>query len=368
MQIRTLGSLASGIFAVMSAHSLAQVPPPPSDLRALLKDPATALPFIAQREYSLELRRAGGPRRDVLEHLLRRLYENDDPSWPSLVQTNCRAGVIDCNNYLAMVGEYVEKQDAKNPNATHSYPTIVREAYLQVLGEAGRHELYRKIMSTPGYQPKGVEMNSAEAAERALGEGMYDLVPLIESTKARWYGGSRDELDLRLQIANALMAADPAESLLELVRDGVKSDVACQLGATEYRWAMPCERPACAAAAYAIRELRRLNPPGTPQELKAILADYGVVRERNQRAWRERIEASKKKGTPEMLDWKPSPTAHLGFLGPQIARLIGDLGDRETESIELHEKTLWERVHEAETEMVKRHLVSRAETVTEAAE
>jgi hypothetical protein len=300
--------------------------------------------------------------------LLKLLYAGDDLSWPSLVQSNCRAGIIDCNDYLDMVEEYVKRQEAKDPKMTYRHPMIAREAALQRLGEAGRHELYKKILSTPGYRQEGVEMASAEAGLRALDEGMYDLVPLIGTLAARLFGGSQEELQLRLQIAYCLMAPNAAERLLELVRDGVKSDVACQRGAKEYRWAMPCNDRACGAAVYAIREIRKLNPPRVSDQLKEMLSEYEAVRTKGQNALQKRVEAARKEGIPEFPEWQPSPTAHLGFLGPQIAKLVGDLGNREIERQALGEKTLWDRVNEVEKEMVKRHLVTEAETVTQAKE
>ena len=192
---------------------------------------------------------------------------------------------------------------------------------------------------------------------------MYDLVPPSQAVYYRWRGGLRPELQARLTLARALTSEKPTDALVALVGQGVERDVALQLARGVHRWPAPCSEPACAIADGAINELRRLSPPGVEAKLRPFLARYEPALTRLERASDRSAGARGRQGSSSPSRIAASPAAYLGTVGPRLAELVGDLGDRNAERTALGGPTLWDRVHEAEQEMIAKNLLSPAEVV-----
>ena len=356
-----------GLSGLVGLGSSAQTPAGSEDLRSLLTEPKGGVPVIARYEYELELRRAGGLRPEIVTRVLGVLYDANDPTWPALLEQSCRRRVVDCNGYLERAGEFARRVHAPAAGNASPYPAVVTEAKLQRLDVAGRQDLYRRIMTSPGLRDPDTGLTPADAGIRAIDEGLYDLVPLAQAIYERWRGSSKPELQVRLAIARALTSAKPADALLDVVDQGVSTDISIQLGRRVHHWPVPCSEYPCAAAVYAIGEVRRLNPPGIGRKLSEFLSRYQAVRARIAADSKTAPTAASAKGQPDAPARSAvSPPPYLGAVGPGLAELIGDLGDREAERQAVGGVTLWDRVFKAEQEMVKRNLLGASEVVATA--
>ena len=335
--------------------------PPPSSTKA------DAYPVVSGA-LELELRHAGGPRREVLVGLIKSLDASRHPSWGGAVLGACKDGLIDCADYVAIAEERLPRMRSDYPErAEADIQAIRRRAFLQGLSRAQQESLFRRALNTKGIVVEGpIKIRGSEdAALWILRERMYDLIPEIERASRRWVSPPTQSIRAQILVGQACVSTDPGATLLALIRDGVEHDVALQIASTDPMVAfVPCTDLACSAGLLAIPELRRLNPPGVVKELEAILDLYQPVRDKKEQEWLKRVEGAERNHHPVDYSSKPSEISFLGSLGSSVAELVGDLGDRARERQALGGRCLWDRVHEAEREMVRKGLLRAGEMVT----
>lgn len=367
MRHRFLVAMAITLAAAFSAGG--EPPHNLQKLRQCREDPTVAKQVLPAYQLSLELRRAGGSRAPVMTRLVRQLLDAGDPAVPRILVQGCRQGALDCGFCTSAAADV---KSLAGSGAAAYREALVREARSSAalcrLGPEGRRELYRGLLE--GSQSQGTELRTSpqEAAVRALEGGMVELVPAIESAAARWPIPPSADFKALLDVSRITAGPEPVLALLRVVEAGVQADVAAQLQRQEYRWAAPCRADSCLRAGLAIDSLRRLGATEAAGPLCQLILKYQPVRERIQQQWNEAVEKAQleSKGWPG--DYEPSSDAYLGSLGSRVAALVGDLGDREAERAALGGPTLWDDVHLAETELMRRGLLDASSTVTAAKE
>jgi hypothetical protein len=321
----------------------------------------------------LEMRRAGGPRREVLESILV-ADRRDDSAWSGRVATLCHEGVIDCGRFLPFVESMPDRvPPTQRESAIGQAQCLKEEAYLQALPMKQRQALYRQaIVTGHSITDLGPWLDSDNCALRALHDGMDELIPDIERGLRGSLRSNRESIEPALRMRKALTASDPEEALLRLVRHGVEVEVEHTLMPADKR---PSDyRPFEAEVLFAmgaVDELRRLNPPGAAERLAALYALYKPAEEKLERE-RDELLAKEKAGTlPRVYPARViSPAKGLtGRLARSIVETIGDLGDRDFERTVFRERldglpTLWDRVNQVEKELVKQGKIKASEAVS----
>lgn len=305
---------------------------------------------ILNARYELELRHAGGPRPDRVDKLLRLRSNLEDPGWGADVIKACKDRLIDCREYVNLAATIVgrDTEDSQTTAARkHTYDQIRREAGLQSMTTQQRRTLYSKAFLQRVANDGDVELDAWNAAERALDEAMYDLIGSIRKAESDWPMHGWDIIeDRHIKIAEALASSDSKRALLNLVRAGIPT-----------RHGEPPE----VTARVALSQLRRLNAPGTVEDLKALLELYVPAKEKQ--AW-DAQEKAQRLGRALVASEMPSASAYLGFLGRNIVETIGDLGDREFEKKTLDGRTLWDQVNEVEIRLQKQGKLTASEMVS----
>lgn len=288
--------------------------------------------------YELEMRRAGGPRKEVLESILTTGTETGDLVWEKEILDACMGGLIDCREFVPLVSAVADHEKAHREAARGAVERIRQEAVLQAMSDSRRRAFYLKALVNGFAEDEGIRLDYRNAALRILDERMQDLMPRLQSELAIWPNPPSDLLENRVRIMNTLNSRDPQAGLLELVRAGILQST---------------DSPAELLAKRALRELRRLNIGGTAERLKEILQLYEGERERQENERRELLEKVQKERRPLLPHegLRLEANAYLGVLGRGIVETIGDLGDREFERRTLNGETLWDRVHQAELEL-----------------
>jgi hypothetical protein len=229
--------------------------------------------------------------------------------------------------------------------ALHDAEYFAKQADIQALSPSDRCALYREAIGNReglSAHPFGY-LSSEAAAIRALDEEPCPLLQHIEASWQNWGFSPGQVTRAKVLLAHARHAAASADALLRLVEDGAANEAAALQAAARGLPAPERDDLAQTAAAYAIAELRRLNPPDVLDRVKAILALY-----------------TPPVPTPTPVDRPGPPGADRwsclicsSSIGWAVAELVGDLGDREAERKALGGRCLWDQVHEVEVELVK---------------
>src|SRR5208337_2986683 len=150
-----------------------------------------------------------------------------------------------------------------------------------------------------------------ECALRALHEGMDDLIPDIERSLDGPLQSNRASIEPAVRMRKALTSSDPAGALLRIIRHGVEGDVEHALRSADkwdFYYLVP-SWPEDLFAMDAVRELRRLNPPGAAERLEALYALSKPAEEKFERE-RDELLAQEKAGTlPRVYPRREIPRA-----------------------------------------------------------
>lgn len=300
---------------------------------------------LAQQRFRLELRRAGGPRPEVLEGILLAAREARDPSWASYLLKACQTGLVDCNGFITLA-ETEKPRDPLAGNGRADLAALQCEALLQRTSVRERRRFYSAVLNG---QEVGSEFSQldqcattwSEAARRVLAERFYDLIPLVERAKGR--AAFRD-LWPELEVARASASSDPESALIALTTQSAahESSLAGKTRVEQSALARTTEA-AQGVANLALQELRRRNATGSVPELKKLLTLYEPLRLADAGVIRSPLPGGKP---------LPRPTGYLMEVGWLLAEAIGDLGDRELERETLAGRTLWDQVNEAELRLM----------------
>ncbi len=321
---------------------------------------------LFQGRLELELRRAGGPRSDLVAGLLKTSLAVDDPAWGRLVITACREGVVSCRDYVDLAVSRATKEQGGNTDARRAELTLIRkEVELQALSARDRQAFYRNAINTGGATIGVITVTDVEAAMRALEEGDNSLLPSIRSRLETWASGDRMAIRPYLDVAEAIASPSASDGLIQLVRQGATYDVTSLKGekprSGEDAVAYDNERR---TARLALVRLRRMNPPRVLEDLRNILALYDSVKEQRRRT-EEKLQAA---GRPYLSSEVAAPGDALGRLGKDISEAVGDFGDRALERSALGGPTLWDRVSEAEKALEKRGQLTLGAMVSSSAQ
>lgn len=305
--------------------------------------------LVLDRRFELEMRRAGGPRPEAMEELLKLGADINDQQWGKRVIDACVDRIVDCNEFVGVARVRAQREQRYQESAHGQARRIGEEAALQRMSVKQRRVLYLEALRKGWAESNGIRLDGANAPFRILGERMYDLIGEIEKAWSEGLLAGSDRLGREIEIAKALSSADARERLIALVREGVLQ---------------PIDSPKELLAKMALNELRRLNVESTAEELRKMLELYEPAREKQERQARERIEKVRAEGRYLLPGELPDKDAYLGVLGRKIIEAIGDLGDREFERKALGGRTLWDQVNEVERELVRRGKISEKQMVS----
>lgn len=314
-------------------------------------DPIANAEIVLEKRYELELRRPGGPRPAAIENILKLRFENADRGWSRYALQACETGLSDCNEYLDTAAAKVRATHGRDREvAEYDLGLFKKEAALAAMTVKQRRGFFLKALEKGRAEENGIELDAWNAAHRALQERMYDLIGSIQKAEAAFPGLQWEIIEQRdMLIARAWMSASPKEELVKLVRDGVPAAV---------------DSPPEITARLSLAELRRLDAPGTSEDLKRVLELYRPAKEKQDRALQEKAAKAQSEQRYVLKEEIPSPTAYLSFLGWEIAEAIGDLGDRDFERKILGGRTLWDQVNEAETQLMRAGKLRQSEMVS----
>jgi hypothetical protein len=317
---------------------------------------------ILDLRLDLELRRAGGPRPEVVDSILQSGRDTRARTWMSRVLMACLEHAVRCGDYLGGARAYADHvRPEYRGDAEKLRAALEREIFLEAMSRDERRALYLKTLRSPGAITGAgpfERFDAGDMAIRALDEGMTDLIPEIEESSRRHAIFMPEGLSARIQCATAKEARDPAKALATLIQLGAQEE-ATQLLATSGRDRVGARSASTTiAAVLALREFRKLDPRGGADAMREVLAAYEPVRLAKQKA-RDAFIAQG--GFPSDA---PSSTAYLGELGWRIVELTGDLGDRDFERKTLGGRCLWDQVHEVELALLKKGQISERTMVT----
>jgi hypothetical protein len=258
----------------------------------------------------VELRRAGGPRPQLVEQIFKESNWPNSGLWSYALYDACRRRLVDCNHFLA------------DPRAGQARG-VREQAVLQALGAGARKELYRKALERGVDAQDPSHVDGGEAARYAIAEGMDDLLPDVK----RWVRShSADDFSKTLRawvaVDEASKSSDPAVAVVRIIERACRDEVD-DLRKNDAGHRRPKElEDEISGALEAFDGLRRLNSPDVLPNLKALYRGYMHVAENYERRAQE-LHA-------------PPPRATLGdpcrlfrrTLEFELAQLIGDLGDR----------------------------------------
>jgi hypothetical protein len=334
----------------------------PHDYSSLTQAVEKNVGIIMHRRFDLEMRRAGGPRQEVIEALLQEAFKRIDPAWGSWLLETCRNRVVDCGAYLVRAAEWSGKVPPHaSEKAAYEHQLIRQEAALQAMTGHERKDLFRRILMKGADHEGPIHVDDGDAVMRAYQEGFLDLKPEIATANARHKGHDWGFLDTYRALALAKASNDPVNALLQIVRRGAELESSRKLLPEDaaQRPALADERRAQVTAVIALTELRRINAPGIIAGLQEALKLYAPVK-----AYVADRDQQQAAGSQEKARERVSPRSYLGTLGWSIAELIGDLGDRDFERTALGGRCLWDQVNEVEIVLVKRQLLKVGQMVT----
>jgi len=314
-------------FALSALATLAAAAPPrePHTFEPLPADLGSGELFDAR--LALELRRAGGARRDTLARLFAMGRTIPGLPWRSRALRACRERLVSCSE-PGFAGRAFQD-----------------EAILQGLARDDLHGLLLRALTGIPDPEDEVKLLPWMAAYRAVSEGFFDLLPHVEAVRATAPAENRHDLGNRITLAQASRGAEPLGALLRIVERAAGLDVALRSAVLD--GAKPVPRRTTQphrVGHFALDRIRRLGKREAIEPLGRTLRRY---------------EALRSKAPPGA-----KPDRILGRLGWEIAETIGDLGDRDFERAALGRRTLWDRVKEAEDELVRRGSLPESELVT----
>lgn len=304
-------------------------------------------PILLRRQRAeLELRRAGGPRTEVVDQLLRESV--GDPDWLYSVADFCKRGLIDCRKYYGSAEQAVRRKGpVSDVSDARLLSVLEREAAIRSLDPSERARLYRRAFERGVVRTGSLELYAGEAAQRALRENLSDLLPVALRAMGRWPQSAQMSAAPFVEISKAMKGADSTAALIFLVRSAAEDEVKALRAPPEERWSADSRAERSRGIARLVLDkLREANPRGLGEELKVVLALYEPVREAY--AGGNAIGNVSSRSGRELA----AKGAYLGRLGIYIVQAIGDLGDREFERRTLGERTLWDQVREAEDQLV----------------
>jgi hypothetical protein len=353
---------ASLVAATVSISADAALADAPQDIQTAPRLTMAGRETTVRERLTLELRRAGGPRQDVVDVILNDASELAPEAWLWYVLRSCYAGGAHCRDHVSVARERSGEASQESRQAAETYLAGVEEmACLESLSVSQRVDYFRLSLQLGGRSP-GVggcpPLDAQKAAIKALELGLVQLVPDIEESMASWPFPPSEMLEARLHVAKILASQDPLGGLLELVKSAAQTEVDWLVTIADGSAQAVRTIQAPTAAWVALQELRQQNPSGAAGKLKEIFRLY----DRSRAAYQVARERMMREGAlPRDL---PGNVAHLGEHGVMVAELIGDLGDREFERAALGGRCLWDQVREVELELVKQGKLKRKAMVS----
>jgi hypothetical protein len=329
-------------------------------------------PAVFVARFELEMRRAGGPRRDVTMNLLRLGARVQAPEWAFLAVRACEQGVADCRELAEEALAVLSRAGAAQKQyLTSAVSHLEAEAAIAAVARSERQAVYRAVLlgHGPGRIAEVSVSTWSEAAVRALREHFDDLLPEIERTIGDHPADERGYIGELLAVRKAATSAEPAQALLALVRRGIDDDLQRLLASVPGGSATSTDEFSLRCAHLALVELRESNMAGTITQLRQLLALYASA---EVQAFRERNELEgklKDQGRSIAPGDLPSPHRARGYLAVDLLETIGDLGDRGFERSEFRKRLegtppLWDRVNAVESELVRQGKMKASEMVT----
>lgn len=325
-----------------------------------LRDPACPLPAdlgaesLFQARVEMELRRPGGARRDVLGELLKQGDRMNSAMWGNYVLAGCEKGILNCSEYLERATERAAKAAPQlRAFQENQRRLIAKETALAAMGKDRRHELYRGALTGLSATQNGTVIYRTEAAKRAMQEGFLDLIPTIHKQIGGWLPHEQREVARYVAVAKARAGANPVHALALLVQSGASTAVG---SAGKSARGVPLEeqsdvKEAGRLASMALDALRQMGDGTTLNELKKAFEPYRSFGPEAGTVARPGSKVAK-------------PGAYLGTLGREIVEAIGDFGDREFERRAVGGRTYWDKVNEAETQLVRQGKLRESEMVS----
>ncbi|MGV8040940.1 MAG: hypothetical protein AB2L07_12965 [Thermoanaerobaculaceae bacterium] len=322
---------------------------------------------IGQCQLNIERRRLGGPRPRVVKAALALLARDDRNvnAFASRASDLCHQGVVDCEEYADAIEKLLPRAHKSYRESMEVNIKLMRDHAIilrtprPVLLESLRHSMRD---GTPSGLPGVTEPE--QAAMLALGRGMWELADDIEYAFATYrHPMSPVSASTRAQIELLRLRAeaDPTPKLLAIVQSEVGRDVALHL-ASEIRNGRTTGVELDPSFGLALEELRRLNPPWLADKLRPLLAEYDKVVERRDAYLAEHPEARQ----PEVVTEppRPKPMKYPFPAAQSLARVLGDLGERDLARKIQDGKTYWDEVHMMEQALVERGLLKPSECAT----
>lgn len=341
-----------GILAVTLASTLGVAQTrSPFDEGPLVADLVNNGVAIGQAEIRLELRRGGGPREAALDGALARVRGANSLTWMAVLPTLCERGFVDCRRHAAAAQELeplVTPEDRQYYEA--ALKAIRHEAWIRGLARPEIVAYLRQCLAAPDHLASDGSCSPQVAATRAVRLGLLELSGDIEAGLKAGRIAKTPTLASAMNVADALRSPEPASALRALACDAARVELKSALvSGALLREARPeTERLTVEAA---VEALRRLEARGEIGRLKDVVERYRELSEKTESANVASGSGLKRR------------SALFGY-GRTLAELVGDLGDREYERDALGVPTLWDRVREVESVLVRSRQVAPEETVT----
>ncbi|HVN76553.1 MAG TPA: hypothetical protein VMT19_09565 [Thermoanaerobaculaceae bacterium] len=324
----------------------------------LTGDPKTFLPTVLGGRFALEMRRAGGPRPDVLLGFLEDPPLPDGNMWMRLALAACDQDRVPCQELLSA---FDRLRAASGTSALVFRPDdrelLEKRVARQRLSTEERTDLYRRALSEGSpLEWRGVYESGRDAARRVYNEKIVQLYPLADSYLDAHADWEMDSARAARRVASAAASPHSLAALVALVREVAAWDVGAWAMADDQRrhtqYVGTSSRRQLLERT--LTELRMLELPGTATALKEVMSLFR--------------EAELVKASPELgrLLTHPQPP-RVWFkdeFSLAIAEAIGDLGDRDTERAVFGGRCLFDMVSEGEKAMVAAGMMEANQMVT----
>jgi len=222
--------------------------------------------IIFRGRVELEMRRTGGPRPSVVMGILEDAPLPDGRTWTREALAACDQGLVRCSDVLKVFDRLQAKGGRTAPVFGPRDRGLIEEAAeREALSQEKRDDLHRRALARGGATEGTVSESQGGAAFRIYAERILELYPVADALldSDQTAGLVRARAARRVALASA--SSQPVSSLMALVREVAEWDA--------HAWSLPDDQrraaqfsgasPRAQLLDCALRELRRLNLPGT---------------------------------------------------------------------------------------------------------
>ena len=308
---------------------------------------------LLSRRGELELRRAGGARRPVLEGLVGDAIRRQVAGWALVAARSCWANSLDCREILALRGgRGAGPGEVKEAPADRGVELVRQEAFVQGMSRTERANLYEVVIRSGAAKRGEWYFDAGDVGRRLVLGGDTSFLRQLEDRQRR---DPDPALDGILSVMRALAGGQAERDLVNLIRDSVLEEVEEPPTPSETKHRSVREHTVTAILAMEV--IRRHGLTSTLPELRRVTLSYrGVGTKRLQAANQESLEESSSHARSAVA------AAVYRDAGRRLVELVGDLGDRRFEREQLG-FTLWDQVNSAESALLKRNVLQPPQLV-----